>query len=178
MISLRTVPFFTVSVAVLALGLTGCSTGQLTNAGSGIPGSGAPSAPANGGSGGTAPADIDACSLVAASQAATLTGKPFTQAITSKIATGQDQCKYSDATGDSMTVIVYQGTSGVTWNMMKDVLSNSSTPTSVSGLGDAAMVGAIELDVQAGKHLIAVQGGMDIATSGPPLAKAFVAALG
>ncbi|MEO8527809.1 MAG: hypothetical protein ABI435_01905 [Pseudolysinimonas sp.] len=169
MISKAMVPVLTVGLAALALGLTGCSTGQSTNASSGAPG---------GGSGQAASAAIDVCSLVATSDAASLTGKPFTQADTSTIATGQDQCKYSDASGDSMTVIVYQGTSGVSWKMMTDVLSDSSTPTPVAGVGDQAMVGAIELDVQAGKYLIAVEGGMDIATSGPPLAKAIVAALG
>jgi hypothetical protein len=60
---------------------------------------------------------------------------------------------------DPLVIIVYQPTSGVSMQMMTSVLSDSGDVTNVSGVGDKAIVGEIELDAQAGKQLIAIQGG-------------------
>lgn len=170
-----------VAALTLALGLTGCSLGSLAGGSAGSTAgttagasaattAGASAAPS---SAGGAAAAFDACTLVSAADAATLTGYPLTGATPSTIADGQDQCVYGDSSGAGVTVIVYQPGSGVTFAMLKDISGGSD----IQGIGDKASVGGIELDVQAGTHLIAVQGGLDIATSGPPLAKALIAAL-
>ncbi|HEY5230333.1 MAG TPA: hypothetical protein VIJ11_05530, partial [Galbitalea sp.] len=49
-------------------------------------------------------------------------------------------------------------TSGVSWSVMQSVLGGVGTVTQVSGVGDKAMFSSIELDIQTGKWLIAIQG--------------------
>lgn len=72
-----------------------------------------------------------------------------------------------------MTVIIYQAGSGVDWTILT---GDSGATTSVSGVGDkAATDGAVELDVQAGTRLIAVQSSSD--TGRIAVAKAIVAAM-
>jgi len=55
-------------------------------------------------------------------------------------------------------VIVYEANSGVSFAMLKSVQSGVGSFTEVSGVGDQAIVGQIELDAQAGNRLVAVQG--------------------
>jgi len=55
-------------------------------------------------------------------------------------------------------VIVYEPNSGVPFAMLKSVQSGVGSFTEVSGVGDQAIVGQIELDAQAGNRLVAVQG--------------------
>ena len=102
--------------------------------------------------------DFDACTLLPAARASTLTKSQFTGARSSMIAAGQDQCDYPRAGSTGLTVIVYQPSSGVTWAMLNNVLETTGNTKSVAGLGDKAEVGAIELDVQTGTHFVAVQG--------------------
>ena len=59
-------------------------------------------------------------------------------------------------------MIVYQPTSGVSWDVMSSVLSNVGTVTPVSGVGDKAMFAGVELDIQTGKWLVAIQGADDL----------------
>ena len=118
------------------------------------PASNAPAATAGASAGSSA--DIDACSLLSVEQATTLVAKyPYSAATPSTIATGQDMCTYAN-TGPlpDMIVIVYQPGSGVSFPVLTDA---SGATTSVSGVGDKAASGDIELDVQAGNRLIAVQ---------------------
>jgi hypothetical protein len=167
-------------VAVVALSAGACSSS----------GSATSSAPA-GHAGGTATtstkttssggrtAEIDACSLLPVAQASTLSGKKLTSAKSSTIATGQDQCDYGESGSViGVVVIIYQPNSGVSLAMMSAVLGS---PTPVSGVGDKAIGGDIELDVQTGNRLIAIQGaggngrgGFDRAIA---VAKAIIAAL-
>jgi hypothetical protein len=109
-------------------------------------------------SGGGAGTEINACSLVSAAQASSLVGGQYTAATPSTIAPGQDQCGYARADGSDLTVIVYQASSGVTFEMMTSVQSGAGTVTNVSGVGDKAIVGPIELDVETGDRIIAVEG--------------------
>jgi hypothetical protein len=161
-----------VSIAVIA-SLTACSSGSKPDApgpassatvitlsppagsGSAAPPSTTPaSASGQGGS-----PEIDACTLLTTAQAAAQVGKTYTSAVSSTIASGQDQCTYhaSDDSAD-LVIIVYQPSSGVSWPMMQSVQSGVGTVKAVSGVGDKAMIGQIELDVQAGQRLVAVQG--------------------
>jgi multidrug efflux pump subunit AcrA (membrane-fusion protein) len=77
-----------------------------------------------------------------------------------------------------LVVIVYQPASGVTWQAVTSVLKGTGTVTSV---GDKAMVGAIELDAQAGSRLVAVLGAGGTLTgdhtAAAAIAKAVIAAL-
>jgi hypothetical protein len=133
---------------------------------------------ASSGSGG---AEIDACSLLSASQASSLVGNQYTAATPSTIAPGQDQCDYARADGPDLIVIVYQPSSGVTFEMATSVQSGAGTVTNVSGVGDKAIAGEIELDVQAGDRIIAVEGAGGTLTSdysrAVSVAKAIIAAL-
>jgi hypothetical protein len=92
-------------------------------------------------------------------QASSLTGRSYGAGTASTIAPGQDQCTYpySGASID-LTVIVYEPSSGVSWSVMQSVLSGTGTVTQVPGVGDKAMFASIELDVETGKWLIAIQG--------------------
>ncbi|HEX4830095.1 MAG TPA: hypothetical protein VH478_03265 [Trebonia sp.] len=110
-------------------------------------------------SGQGAGAEIDACTLLATARASALAGKDYASAAAATIAPGQDQCTYHAADDSSdLVIIVYQPASGVGWPMMTSVLSGAGAVKPVSGLGDKAMVGQIELDVQAGQRLVAIQG--------------------
>jgi hypothetical protein len=130
---------------------------------------------------GGAGADINACSLLPAAQASSLSGKQYTAATPSTIATGQDQCEYKGADGADLTVIVYQPSSGVTFDMVNTVQQGAGTVTPVSGVGDQAIAGAIELDVKTGDRLIAVEGAGGTLTGdyshAVAMAKAIIAAL-
>ena len=125
--------------------------------------------------------EINACSLLPAAQASSLSGKQYTAATPSTIATGQDQCDYARADGPDLTVIVYQPSSGVTFAMATSVQNGAGTVTNVSGVGDKAIAGSIELDVQAGDRLIAVEGAGGTLTGdysqAVAIAKAIIAAL-
>jgi hypothetical protein len=133
-------------------------------------------APSNAGSsagGGSAAADVNACALVTPARVSSLVGITLDSATPTTIAAGQDQCAYSSSTGNSLTVIVYQPDSGVSWTVLT---GGSGADTSVSGVGDhAATDRAVEIDVQTGNYLVAVQSGSD--TGRVAVAKAVVAAL-
>ena len=101
--------------------------------------------------------EINACSLLTGAQASTLTGHDLDAGTASTLAPGQDQCSYTGG-GYDLMVIVYQPSSGVSWNMMQSVLSGVGTVMQVSGVGDKAMFAGIELDVATGKWLVAIQG--------------------
>jgi co-chaperonin GroES (HSP10) len=98
------------------------------------------------------------------------------------IATGQDSCEYMSPGNANLTVIVYQPNSGVTWQTITMVLSSGGgTVKAVSGVGDKAMAGSIELDIQTGDKIIAIQGAGGTLTGDDSKAvavgKALVAAL-
>jgi hypothetical protein len=142
-------------------------------------GSAGTSASTSGGGGG---AEINACSLLSAAQASSLAGKQYTAATPSTLATGYDQCDYANTSFD-LTVIVYQPSSGVTFETLTSIQSGAGgTVTNVSGVGDKAIVGSIELDVQTGDRLIAVEGAGGTLLPGGysgavAIAKAIIAAL-
>jgi hypothetical protein len=104
-------------------------------------------------------ADIDACSLLSTARASSLVGKHYTAAAPKTIAAGQDQCTYNAANfGSDLTVIVYQPDGGVTMSMLKTVQAGAGKVTNLSGIGDAAIIGPLELDAQVGTKLIAIEG--------------------
>ena len=154
----------------LLLAPTACSSGSKTTAAapvtpatSGGASSVAPSATSTSISssapGGGSASELDACTLLTTAEASTLGGKQFSAAASKTIARGQDQCTYTAGdNSSSLIIIVYQPSSGVSWQMMTSVLSGSGAVTNVSGVGDKAMVGQIELDAQAGTRLVAIQG--------------------
>jgi hypothetical protein len=162
--------------------LSGCSTGSpgATTPGGSSGTASTDSAPA--GSSGGSSKDINTCSLLSVDQATTLVAKyPYSASTPSTIATGQDMCTYTN-TGPlpDMIVIVYQPDSGVSFDILT---SASGATTSVSGVGDKAASGDIELDVQTGSHLIAIQAAGGIGYDGSfagaeAVAKAIIAALG
>lgn len=164
-----------IAFAIAGCGGSGAATNnpQPTVAGS----AGATASTSAGGAG----AEINACSLLPAAQASSLGGKQYTAATPSTIASGQDQCEYKGADGSDLTVIVYQPSSGVTFAMLTSVQSGVGTVTNVSGVGDKAIAGYIELDVQTGDRLIAVEGAGGTLTGdysqAVAIAKAIIAAL-
>jgi hypothetical protein len=104
------------------------------------------------------PAGAGTCALLTLARAESLVGKRYTSAAAATIATGQDQCTYHNPQGSDLVIIVYQPGCGVTFPMLVSVLKSVGSVKVLRGLGDRAVVGAIELDVQAGKRLLAVQG--------------------
>jgi hypothetical protein len=190
-----------VAAASLAtLSLTGCSGNSAASssttaaaAGANSPGSnpangttGAPvsssNSTASSHSSGGSSADINACSLLSAARASKLVGKyPYSGSTPATIAPGQDQCTYAN-TGPlpDMIVIIYQPNSGVSFSTLT---STADATTSVPGVGDKAMSGGIELDVEAGNKIIAIQAAGGIGYGGSftgaiAVAKALIAALG
>jgi hypothetical protein len=104
------------------------------------------------------PAGEGTCALLSLARAGSLAGGRYTSTAAATIAPGQDQCTYNNPDGPDLVIIVYQPGSGVTFSMLVTVLKGVGTVKVLRGLGDKAVVGAIELDVQAGKRLLAVQG--------------------
>lgn len=162
--------------------MSGAAQGAATSAAAGS-GSGSSTGSGSGSSQGGSSSEIDACKLLSAAQASSIGGETYTAAVTSTIAPGQDQCAY--ATSDdstALTIIVYQSNSGVTFQTMSSVQAGVGSVTNVSGVGDKAIAGSIELDVEAGSHLIAVEGANGMATGDDSasiaLAKAVITALG
>jgi hypothetical protein len=103
--------------------------------------------------------ELDVCSLLPTDQASSLVGEALSTGVSSTIATGQDQCQYNSDSSVGLTVIVYQPSSGVSWSVLLD---GSGADQPVSGVGDKAESdGAVELDVQSGDRLIAVQSSSD-----------------
>jgi hypothetical protein len=96
-------------------------------------------------------------------QASSLTGRKYGAGTPATIAPGQDQCTYPySGPSVDLVVIVYAPTSGVSWSVMQSVLGGVGPITQVSGVGDKAMFAGIELDVQTGKWLVAIQGADDL----------------
>ena len=67
-----------------------------------------------------------------------------------------------------------------TWSTASGVLSSLGSTTSVSGVGDKAILGGEQLDVQAGARIIAIEGdAVSTNSSGAEaLAKKLISALG
>ena len=171
-----------VLAAVMLLSVSACAPATTATSGVSAPTSGGSSNSSNSGStSGSSAKDIDACKLVSAATAGTDLGASYESATSSTIAPGQDQCAY--ATSDdsqALVVIVYQPNSGVTWSMLQSVQAGAGSIATVSGVGDKAILGSIELDVQTGTHFIAIEGGIvsQNATGAESLAKAEISALG
>jgi len=157
------------SVALAAIALTGCSSGSKSAATS------APAATSSAAAGSSAAApapaassappvsgsstDLDVCSLLTVAKATALVGKQYTGDVAKTIAPGQDQCTYNAADyGSALVVIVYQSNSGVTFASLKSVEAGVGQVTNVSGVGQTAIAGPIELDAQVGDRLLAVEG--------------------
>ena len=163
------ITFAAASVGLVAIALTGCSGGSNSaaangpTAGSPATASSAATAPAPGtssaSSGSGSSADLDACSLLTVAKATALVGKQYTSNAAQTIAPGQDQCTYNASGDDSaLVVIVYQSNSGVSFASLKSVQAGTGQVTNVSGVGQTAVAGPIELDAQVGDQLLAVQG--------------------
>jgi hypothetical protein len=122
------------------------------------------------------------CSLLSVAQATALVpGHTFTAAVPSTLSPGANQCAYGTSDdSQAMTIAVYQSNSGVSFASLKSVNASVGAVTSVSGVGDQAVLGSIELDVQIGQRALAIQGGFVTAGSAAPIAvaKAVIAALG
>jgi hypothetical protein len=149
----RTALVITGTAVVVAL--AGCAPAASGSGGSSTPA--AASGTSSSGSAGTAGKEIDACSLLSASDASSLVGETLSTGVSSTIATGQDQCKYESSGADiGLTVIIYQGPAGLSFS---SVTSATGATQSVSGVGQkAADNGTIELDVEtANQDVIAVQ---------------------
>ena len=96
-------------------------------------------------------------------EASSLTGRKYGGGTPATIAPGQDQCTYPySGPSVDLVVIVYEPSSGVSWSIMQSVLSGVGPVMQVSGVGDKAMFAGVELDVQTGKWLIAIQGADDL----------------
>jgi len=162
-------------LAIAGLALGACKSNSTSSA---SPAGGATHAATGSTAKGAAPAaDINACSLLSVADASSLVGKQYTTATPKTIATGQDACTYDIPDDSQLVIIVYQPNSGVSMDMMASV--NDGKP--ISGVGDKAIIGDIELDAQVGDKLIAVQGaggslGGDQAKA-VAVAKAVIAAL-
>jgi hypothetical protein len=127
------------------------------------PPSASPSATASTAPAAAAGGELNACSLLTGAEASSLTGRGYGAGTAATIAPGQDQCTYPySGPSIDLVVIVYAPTSGVSWSTMQAVLGGAGTITPVSGVGDKAMFSSIELDVQTGKWLIAIQGADDL----------------
>jgi hypothetical protein len=177
----------TLGAAIALTSISACSNGTKAASAAGsasLPASAA-STPATAASPSTSAAaggGSNACSLLSVAQATTLVpGHTFTAAVPTTPSTGIEECAYGTSDdGQAMTVTVYQSGSGVSFAMLKTVNASVGAVTSVPGVGDQAVLGTIELDVQAGQHLMAIQGGFVTQGSAAPVAvaKAILAALG
>jgi len=158
------------ALAVLALGaLTACSSGGTSTGGGSTTAGG-------GSSGGT-----NVCSLISASAASSAMGVSYTGAKSGTLSTGEDTCTYAtSASSTALIATVYESNSGMTWATASGVLSSLGSTTSVSGVGDKAILGGEQLDVQAGARIIAIEGdAVSTNSSGAEaLAKKLISALG
>ena len=87
------------------------------------------------------------CALLALARAEPLMAKRYSSMTAAAIAPGVDQCTYHNPDGSDLVLIVYQPSCGVTFSMLVSALKGVGTVKLVKGLGDKAVVGAIELDV-------------------------------
>jgi hypothetical protein len=150
------------------------------SAGASTPPSASASASASTAPAAAAGGELNACSLLTGAQASSLTGRDYGAGTAATIAPGQDQCTYPySGPSIDLVVIVYAPSSGVGWSTMQAVLGGAGTVTQVSGVGDKAMFSSIELDVQTGKWLFAIQGAdaLNKDTGAIAIAKQLVGAL-
>jgi hypothetical protein len=164
---------FLATGAALAMTLAGCA--PATSSAGGAPAPSTSSATSSNGSADTSSKEIDACSLLSASDASSLVGETLSTGVLSTIATGQDQCKYDSSGADiGLNVIIYHGDAAPSYAL---VISGTGANQPVSGVGEKADDdGSIELDVElANQDVIAVQ--YEQAAGRLAVAKALVAAL-
>ncbi len=167
------------SIGLAAIALTGCSGGSKPAATNDPAGPAPAASSASPVSGST---DLDVCSLLTVAKATALVGKHYTGDVAKSIAPGQDQCTYNAADyGSALVVIVYQSNSGVTFASLKSVEAGVGQVTNVSGVGQTAIAGPIELDAQVGDQLLAVEGAGGTLTGttsrAAAVAKAIISAL-
>ena len=170
-------------IAIVATATTACSSGALPG-GATTPNSAQSSTGSGGSSSGGSSAEINACALLTAAHATALVGRSYSysSSTAATIASGQDQCTYHATNNEAdLVVIIYQPNSGVSFDTLKAVQTQVGTVTSVSGVGDKAIVGSIELDAQVGNRLLAVEGAGGLLTNDTAhpvaVAKAIIAAL-
>ena len=157
----------TTAALIVVVSACGSSTkaGSVSASSSSTPTSGSSQSPSSAApttvssSTGNSSAQVDTCSLLPLAEAESLAAQQYSSATPQTIASGQDQCTYASADqGADLVVIVYQPNSGVSFAMMKSVQNGVGPVAEVTGVGDQAIVGQIELDAQAGTRLVAVEG--------------------
>lgn len=165
------------ALMLVAVAATACSSGSKTTTGDASTATGTPSTAitaAASTAAGTS-SDVNACSFLTPAQVSSLTATKYTSAKPTTPATGQDFCTYKNtgSTGNfgDLLVIIYQSNSGVSFGTLT---GTTGANKKVSGVGDEARAGDIELDVLTGDKILAVQGA---GTSAVAVAKAVIAAM-
>jgi hypothetical protein len=158
-----------VVAVLLATTLAACSSGPSSSGGGST----------NRGSGASGSTDV--CTLVSASAAGSAVGETFTGAKSGTLSTGENSCTYGTSGNPAaLMATVYESSSGMSWTTMSGVLESLGTVKTVAGLGDKAQLGGSQLNVQAGGHIIAIEG--DSVATNPSgaeaLAKKLISALG
>jgi hypothetical protein len=139
--------------AAAGSGLTGASGGSSTASGGSSSGSGG-----SGGSSASGPiGKIDVCSVMPAAKASSLTGKTFTSATSSVLATGVYSCSYApDDGGYNWSIAVYEPNASQGFDDLVNDLGGQSDVKSVSGIGDKADTDPVGVVAMFGKDLIEV----------------------
>jgi hypothetical protein len=167
----------TASLILVAVAATACSSGSKSTTGDASTAKGTPStaitAAASTATGTSS--DVNACSFLTPAQVSSMTATKYTSAKSSRPATGQDFCTYKNtgSTGNlgDLIVIIYQADSGVSFGTL---IGTTGADKNVSGVGDKARAGDIELDVLTGDKILAVQ---NAGTGAVAVAKAVIAAM-
>jgi hypothetical protein len=144
---------FAIIVGLASIALSGCAAATTTVA-SGTP---EPVAPSGSGSSTTGQATaIDVCALLPASTMSSLSGQDFVSSKTVPLGKGIYACGYQPDDGYNWSVAIYEPASGENLGDLTGDLGGASAVTSLSGVGDRAVISGVGVAAVFGKDMIEV----------------------
>jgi hypothetical protein len=144
---------FTIALGIAAIALTGCAAAA-TGGASGAP---APGASTGSGSSATGQAKaIDVCALVPASTMSSLSGQNFVSSKSVPLGKGIYACGYQPDDGYNWSIAIYEPASGKNFGDLTGDLGGASSVTSLSGVGDKAVISGVGVAAMFGTNMIEV----------------------
>lgn len=144
---------FTLTVGLAAFALSGCAAATT----GGVSGTPAPAASSRSESSATGPATaIDVCALLPVAAMSSASGQNFVSSKNVALGKGIYTCSYQPDDGYNWSVAIYEPASGESFNDLTGDLGGASAVTSVSGVGDKAVISGVGVAAMFGKDMIEV----------------------
>jgi hypothetical protein len=150
---MRSTAVLTITLGLAVITLSGCAAAATGTA------SGAPAPTASSASGSSAAGlttAIDVCALLPASTVSSVSGQTFVSSKTVQLGKGIYSCGYQPGNGYNWSITIYEPSSGENFGDLTGDLGGASAVTSLSGVGDKAVISGVGVAAMFGKEMIEV----------------------